>query len=469
MPVTTGCSPEAAARSPATSGEPVYLVVIDEYAYFSATIGDKNAASRIRRAVPRPGSPRPRRRGHRHPGHPAAVPPGDRPVHAGPVRLPAGRSAAPPIPAPMSCSATAGPTKATPPLTSTRSPEASAGCCPKPASPVGSRPPTSPITTSPTSRLRRSAPRPEGSGMTAIDDYYDLLGVTSDRDPDRDQEGLPRLARQHHPDMNNGDPDAAARFKLITEAYEVLSDPRPSARTTTAPTRPRQAPSSPHPVPTAWRSAGVLRVLEDTWQAIRARHPQIPAVVIIIASGTDGKQARFGHHAPERWHVGQDERTEIMISGEGLAPRRSQRPRHAAARGRARPGRRSRHPGHQPPGPLPQQEIQGPRRGARHHRRARPEDRLVPHHRPRRHRHSVRTAARGLADRHDAVADRRAQPGRNDPAQHQPDRRSVPLRAVHPRRRLHPRRRARDLRGLRRRLHPEGQLLTLNRQTREDT
>ena len=70
-------------------GEPVYLVVIDEYAYYSATIGKKNRAGGLRRARPGPDSPGPRRRGHPHPGHPAALPPDHRPVHAGPVLLPA--------------------------------------------------------------------------------------------------------------------------------------------------------------------------------------------------------------------------------------------------------------------------------------------------------------------------------------------------------------------------------------------
>ena len=72
------------------SGECVYLIVIDEYAYFSATVGTKQRAGELRRADPRPGSPGPRRRRDHHPGHPAALPPGHRPVHAGPVRLPVG-------------------------------------------------------------------------------------------------------------------------------------------------------------------------------------------------------------------------------------------------------------------------------------------------------------------------------------------------------------------------------------------
>ncbi len=153
--------------------------------------------------------------------------------------------------------------------------------------------------------------------MTAIDDYYDLLGVTSTATLTEIKKAYRKLARQHHPDMNNGDPDAAARFKLITEAYEVLSDPRQRKNYDRA-HPPEAGTQLTTPGPDSVAVSRVLRVLEDTWQAIRARHPQIPAVVIIIASGTDGKQARFGHHAPKRWHVGQDERTEIMISGEGL-------------------------------------------------------------------------------------------------------------------------------------------------------
>ena len=56
---------------------------------------------------------------------------------------------------------------------------------------------------------------------------------------------------------------------------------------------------------------------------IRRWHPEIPPVVIIIASGTDGKHPRWGYHAPGRWNVAGEQRTEIMISGEGL--RRSPR------------------------------------------------------------------------------------------------------------------------------------------------
>ena len=48
----------------------------------------------------------------------------------------------------------------------------------------------------------------------------------------------------------------------------------------------------------------VLTMLEETWQAIRARHPEMPpVVVVIIASGTTGRDARLGRFDSQRWTV----------------------------------------------------------------------------------------------------------------------------------------------------------------------
>lgn len=55
-------------------------------------------------------------------------------------------------------------------------------------------------------------------------DYYDILGVPRSADEKEIRQAYRRLARQHHPDVNPGDEDAAERFKSINAAYEVLSD-----------------------------------------------------------------------------------------------------------------------------------------------------------------------------------------------------------------------------------------------------
>lgn len=56
-------------------------------------------------------------------------------------------------------------------------------------------------------------------------DYYELLGVARDAEPDEIKKAFRRLARESHPDTNS-DPGAEARFREIAEAYEVLSDPQ---------------------------------------------------------------------------------------------------------------------------------------------------------------------------------------------------------------------------------------------------
>jgi curved DNA-binding protein len=55
-------------------------------------------------------------------------------------------------------------------------------------------------------------------------DYYEALGVSRTASSEELQRAYRKLARQYHPDVNR-DPGAEERFKEISEAYSVLSDP----------------------------------------------------------------------------------------------------------------------------------------------------------------------------------------------------------------------------------------------------
>ena len=61
---------------------------------------------------------------------------------------------------------------------------------------------------------------------TAEPDYWSLLGLRSDAGADQLKRAFRREARRWHPDLNGNDPVAEERFKLVNEAYAVLSDPR---------------------------------------------------------------------------------------------------------------------------------------------------------------------------------------------------------------------------------------------------
>jgi molecular chaperone DnaJ len=56
-------------------------------------------------------------------------------------------------------------------------------------------------------------------------DFYAILGVPADAGQDAIKKAYRKLARQHHPDANAGNPASEQRFKEVGEAYAVLSDP----------------------------------------------------------------------------------------------------------------------------------------------------------------------------------------------------------------------------------------------------
>lgn len=60
-------------------------------------------------------------------------------------------------------------------------------------------------------------------------DYYEILGVDEDADPETIKKAYKKLARKYHPDRSD-EADAEEKFKEIGEAYAVLSDPEKRQR-----------------------------------------------------------------------------------------------------------------------------------------------------------------------------------------------------------------------------------------------
>ncbi|NJC26786.1 DnaJ C-terminal domain-containing protein [Neolewinella antarctica] len=60
--------------------------------------------------------------------------------------------------------------------------------------------------------------------MATFIDYYKTLGITKEADEKAIKKAFRKLARKHHPDLNEGDAAAEQKFKAINEANAVLSD-----------------------------------------------------------------------------------------------------------------------------------------------------------------------------------------------------------------------------------------------------
>jgi len=57
-----------------------------------------------------------------------------------------------------------------------------------------------------------------------MEDYYKILEVSNTATVDEIKKSYRKLAKKYHPDANSGDIAAEAKFKKVSEAYEILSD-----------------------------------------------------------------------------------------------------------------------------------------------------------------------------------------------------------------------------------------------------
>jgi hypothetical protein len=70
---------------------------------------------------------------------------------------------------------------------------------------------------------------------------------------------------------------------------------------------------------TIGNASPLVAALEHAWATIRARHPQVPEAVLVVASGSSGRRLKWGHFAAGRWQHASGQHPEVLVGGEGLA------------------------------------------------------------------------------------------------------------------------------------------------------
>ncbi|MFJ8896713.1 hypothetical protein ACIRCZ_19175 [Leifsonia sp. NPDC102414] len=101
---------------------------------------------------------------------------------------------------------------------------------------------------------------------------------------------------------------------MPTEAVAVIPEPAPAPSLEIVPDPPAE-------VTVAKIAAGVTSALVDAWDAIRARHKDVPEAVISMATGGRASAVELAHFAPRRWKLreGDERHHEVFVTAESLA------------------------------------------------------------------------------------------------------------------------------------------------------
>jgi curved DNA-binding protein len=146
----------------------------------------------------------------------------------------------------------------------------------------------------------------------ANQDFYQALGVPRNADQDEIQRAYRKLARTYHPDVNS-DPAAEDRFKAISEAYDVLSDPQTRRRYDAFGPDFRQVPEDVDP--DEWQRSRVGAGAGQTRGGFRSGGPSFSGGDIDLEDLLGGI---FGGRAGQRWGPvpGADQEAELELTVE---------------------------------------------------------------------------------------------------------------------------------------------------------
>ncbi|MET7463708.1 DnaJ C-terminal domain-containing protein [Nonomuraea sp. NPDC005501] len=149
--------------------------------------------------------------------------------------------------------------------------------------------------------------------MAARRDFYEVLGVDRNADADEIQRAYRKLVRAYHPDVNK-DPGAEDKFKEISEAYAVLSDPEQRRRYDAFGHDFRQVPPDVDPADYARARAGTRAGSGGTWRSAPDQGVDFGADLDL----DDLLSGMFGGRGRRRWGPvpGADQEAQLTLTVE---------------------------------------------------------------------------------------------------------------------------------------------------------